>query len=636
MVQHGGVVPFPLTGDAGRLVGSPAVAPPADAGPAAVAALRAGGVARADPVAVVAVPGAGVALAFGRSGWAGRVDPVALVVGVERAIGPRWVWWSAGGAGSPLAGGWRQTDEPGPALSWDLAAVHRILHGGHRDDPGAVWAAARNLPPPPPPRRARGDGQLDLLAMAEQTDEAGDPDDPVGPDGQLRPGWLEETLHGTGTGGVDARLARAARLARLALVAHAAQEKALRALPDRRPRPTRLPLAVQTARAQSAAEVLARELERRGLPIDRRTAETTIGEIIGPPPTGDLAEAAARRARDEPVLRHLDPSVDLRNPASVRSALATVGIDVPDTRSGRLRAHSAVHPVVDELLAWRKAERIATTYGYRWLATHVGADGRLRGRWHGSDGAAGRMTADAGLHNLPAELRVAVAAEPGHRFVRADLGQIEPRVLAVVSGDAELTRATRQDDLYAPIAARLGVDRPTAKVAVLAAMYGQTSGAAGQALRQLRQTYPVALDYLDAADAAGRAAALGRPPQRELRTFGGRRIPLRELPAEAEGDAARVAAWGRFARNAVVQGAAAELFKAWAVTVRQALVGLGGSIVLCLHDELLLQVPSETADAAATATRDALDATAAHWSAGSPVRFVADITVIARWSDAKP
>ena len=43
-----------------------------------------------------------------------------------------------------------------------------------------------------------------------------------------------------------------------------------------------------------------------------------------------------------------------------------------------------------------------------------------------------------GLHNMPAGLRPAVVAADGHVFVRADLGQIEPRVLAAVSGDQAL------------------------------------------------------------------------------------------------------------------------------------------------------------------------------------------------------
>ena len=109
-----------------------------------------------------------------------------------------------------------------------------------------------------------------------------------------------------------------------------------------------------------------------------------------------------------------------------------------------------MHPVVGALLDWRKRERIATTYGHRWLAEHVGADDRLRGSWTACDGAGGRMTADNGLHNLPAALRPGVAAHLGQVLVRADLGQIEPRVLAVVSGDRTFAEATRADDLYAP------------------------------------------------------------------------------------------------------------------------------------------------------------------------------------------
>ena len=61
--------------------------------------------------------------------------------------------------------------------------------------------------------------------------------------------------------------------------------------------------------------------------------------------------------------------------------------------------------------------------------------------------------------NLPADLRSAVVAEPGHAFVRADLGQIEPRILAAVSGDSALAAATLDADMYAPVARRLGVSR---------------------------------------------------------------------------------------------------------------------------------------------------------------------------------
>jgi DNA polymerase-1 len=240
------------------------------------------------------------------------------------------------------------------------------------------------------------------------------------------------------------------------------------------------------------------------------------------------------------------------------------------------------------------------------------------------------MTGSGGLHNMPAEMRPAVIAEPEHVFVRADLGQIEPRVLAAISGDASLARATGDDDLYAPVAARLGVDRSVAKIAVLAAMYGQTSGAAGQALRGLESAYPVAMRYLRDAYDAGRAG-------REVRTYGGRLVRMGALPAGLDDDRRRTAAAarGRFARNAVVQGAAAELFKAWAVTVRARAAALDARIVLCLHDELLVHVPTEHAAAVAQLLRDCLQETAHRWAPEGSVRFVADLSVVHRWSEAK-
>jgi len=221
--------------------------------------------------------------------------------------------------------------------------------------------------------------------------------------------------------------------------------------------------------------------------------------------------------------------------------------------------------------------------------------------------------------------RHTVAAEPGMLLVRADLGQVEPRVLAAVSGDDALARATGDDDLYAPVAARLAVDRPTAKVAVLAAMYGQTSGAAGEALRGLERAYPVAMDYLRAAHESGAAG-------RDVTTYGGRRV--RMWPLAEPVDPAATAARGRFARNAVVQGAAAELFKMWAVSVRAALPPRA-EVVLCLHDELLVHAPEQEADQVAALLHDVLGSTAARWAAGSGVRFVADVSVVRRWSDAK-
>jgi DNA polymerase-1 len=389
--------------------------------------------------------------------------------------------------------------------------------------------------------------------------------------------------------------------------------------------------ALSTARSESAAEFLCAELTARGLPFDVDEAERIIADAIGARPRGSADASRAQRERDARVVQHVGgPAADLRNPADVRAMLRRVGIDVPNTRAGRLEQFRDVHPVVEALLTWRKAERIATTYGYRWLDEHV-VGGRLRGAWTSSDGAAGRMTASSGLHNLPADLRSAVAAEPGCVLVRADLGQIEPRVLAAVSGDAALIAATRDDDLYQPVASRLQVTRDVAKVAVLAAMYGATTGTSAQALHGLERAYPSAMAVLEQAAAAGRAGD-------DVYTVGGRRVRM-WVDDSVEGDIERArrvaAARGRFARNALIQGAAAEFFKVWAVTVRARTASLGAEIVLCLHDELLVQCREDVGDEVLHAVEGALAEAASRWSPHREVRFVADLSVVSRWSDAK-
>ena len=560
-------------------------------------------------VAVRAGVGLGLATDAGAMGFAVD-DPIAVLIEIDAEVRPRWVWWDRATADLLAAHG-------APVQRcWDVLTVHRLLHGGWRTSIALAWAWLHDLPASTIPAM----GQLGLLD--DHGDEGADPEHPLRPDGHLRPEWVSG-----GWGTTPTRLAAWAALARRASELQTGRITAMRPSPPR---------TLSAARSESAAEYLCAELTVDGLPIDVPEAERIIAEAIGPRPRDEREAEAARVERDAAVLAHASPgrTPDLRNPNDVRAMLRLVGVDVPDTRAWRLEQHRGTHPLVDALLTWRKAERIATTYGYRWLDEHVHG-GRLRGEWSSCDGAAGRMTASAGLHNLPAELRPAVAADPGHVFVRADLGQIEPRVLAAVSGDPALITATDADDLYRPVATRLGVERDVAKVAVLGAMYGATTGTSAQALHGLEREYPVAMGLLESAAASGRAGE-------DVFTIGGRRVRMwtdEHTDDAGVGDIDRArsvaAARGRFARNALIQGAAAEFFKVWAVTVRVRGRPLGGRVVLCLHDELIVHVDEAHGEAMAGALVDALGEAAHRWSPHRDVRFVADVSVIRRWSEAK-
>ncbi|HMD24330.1 MAG TPA: hypothetical protein VKH61_09535, partial [Streptosporangiaceae bacterium] len=365
-----------------------------------VTSLRQAGAARADLVGLVISPALGLGVATAERAWpvaTGTAPAAAPLAGAalaaevgqaDEALRPRWAVWSGQTAAHLVAGGVRL------ATCWDIAAAHRLLFGGWRADPGWAWARVRGLDTQTLP----AGGPLDLFEMSGPDD--GDDDDPVAPDGHLRPEWV--------SGGWADRADRLARWAELARTVAGLQQAALAALPGR-------PMALPTARSESTAELLCAELSADGLPMDRALAEQVLASFIGPRPRSDTEAVAARAARDAEVLRHVSAGVtaDLRSPAQVKSLLARIGVDVPDTRAWRLRELRDTHPLIAALLEWRKAERIATTYGYAWLDESLGADGRLRGAWTGSDGAAGRMTASAGLHNMPAAMRRAVVAADG-------------------------------------------------------------------------------------------------------------------------------------------------------------------------------------------------------------------------------
>ena len=569
--------------------------------------LRQAGLTRGALLAIAVDPAVGCALATG-TGWSVAFPAfgVARVIAdIEQEHGPRWVMWTGAPASQLVAIGVRV------ARCWDVDAVQRLLVGGWRVDPPRTWAELRGLSIERLPEVVAVD-----LFTQHIVDDA--PDEPLRPDGYLKSDWATPDFSWS-----PARLECWARLAIEVATMQQARLAALDVGSD----------AIATARSESAAELLCAELGHDGLPMDRQIAEQIIAGYVGPRPATEAAEVEQRRARDAEVLRHA-AGPKLRPAQSGAGQVAAAPHRRRAARHPGLAAGGDAresHPLISALLEWRKAERVATTFGYAWLDEHLGEDGRLRGEWSGSDGAAGRMTATAGLHNMPAHMRPAVTAEPGHVFVRADLGQIEPRVLAAVSGDAALARATAGDDLYPPVAERLGVDRATAKVAVLGAMYGQTTGHGATALRGLEQAYPVAMRYLLDADLAGQVG-------RDVRTYGGRLVrigstaPGRRVSALGR---SRAAAQGRYGRNAMVQGAAAELFKVWAATVGSQLAPHEARVVMCLHDELLVHAPAEHGEAVAAVLLECLSDAAGRWAPDGSVRFVADISVIRSWAEAK-
>ena len=57
--------------------------------------------------------------------------------------------------------------------------------------------------------------------------------------------------------------------------------------------------------------------------------------------------------------------------------------------------------------------------------------------------------------------------------------------------------------------------------------------------------------------------------------------------------------------------------------------------MLCLHDELLVHAPQADADEVVAALRVALADSSRRWLGHEQVRFVADVSVVTSWDEAK-
>jgi DNA polymerase-1 len=260
----------------------------------------------------------------------------------------------------------------------------------------------------------------------------------------------------------------------------------------------------------------------------------------------------------------------------------------------------------------------------------------ISGRW---------ATRGGGALQIPRALRRAVVADPGHTLVVADAAQLEPRVLAAVSGDAALQAVSADQDLYTALADDgFGGDRSKAKVAMLGAMYGATTGESGRLLATLRQRYPVAMACVE--DAARRGergevvqSVLGRacpPPSagwREAVQIGNQQ-DASDAERRRAGQLARDR--GRFTRNFIVQGSAADWASVWLSGLRRDLAAVpGADLVFFQHDELIVHTSVDSASLVADLSVEAADAARRLVFPGSAVVTPVRPVIVDCYADAK-
>ena len=394
--------------------------------------------------------------------------------------------------------------------------------------------------------------------------------------------------------------------------------------------------------AESAGALVAAEMSHAGVPWRVDVHERLLLDRLGPrPPRGGRPaklEALASQVREAFDAPRLNP--DSR--PELLAALRRAGLDVQDTRASSLRALE--HPGIGPLLDYKQAAHLFSTNGWAWIDQWV-RDGRFRPSYQPAGSTTGRWSSNGGgALSFPVQVRPAAVADDGWTFVVADVAQLEPRVLAGMSGDHALARSARGADLYQGMVDDGAVaSRTDAKLGLLGAMYGATSGESGRMVAGLTRRYPEAFGLVEEAARAGERGQV-------VRTLLGRGSPSLgdvwesdpdQPQADPESQARRRRAYGRFTRNFVVQGTGAEWALCWIADLRNRLWRLGSGtleerphLVFFLHDEVVVHTPAHLADAVVAAVGEASATAAGLLFRDLAIDFPLNTSVVRSYADA--
>jgi DNA polymerase-1 len=336
-------------------------------------------------------------------------------------------------------------------------------------------------------------------------------------------------------------------------------------------------------------------------------------------------------------------------------------LKLPDRNNGSvdaatLKALESEHEGIGVLLKYRELNKLLTTYIEPLPNMIAKRDGRLHGQFKQSGTVTGRFSSSGpNLQNLPQDARKLIVAPEGKVIIGIDFSQIEPRVLAHMSGDEDFKAPyLNGTDIYSSLASKtfkmtyeqcleadavtykkLGMKkhpRKMMKTGLLAAMYGTSMYTLSQ---QLEITVPEAEQFLgdfysnyhdvdefvagnqrQIAEVGYVTTMFGRKRRfighqqkkqaydlmtkqlQEKYNYDPKRSIwsyFKEIPYQVKRNYAdlqkEVARSERQCTNFRIQGTAAEIMKIAMIKMWKYLVKKGWKMLATVHDEVLLEVP---------------------------------------------
>lgn len=269
------------------------------------------------------------------------------------------------------------------------------------------------------------------------------------------------------------------------------------------------------------------------------------------------------------------------------------------------------HEIIDHLISYRTRNKLKTTYIDTLPRIILGSTGRIHTSYNQTIVATGRLSSSSpNLQNIPVrddfgrKIRRGFVPERGCRILAADYSQIELRLAAHLSGDANMIRAFREGiDIHSMTASSVfGVPagevtpdmRRQAKIINFATIYkvspfGLSQQAdisvrdAAEFIRKYFETYPGFMEYMEKTVEFARANGY-------VQTLLGRKRPVPDIDASA---VFRREGAERIAINTPIQGTSADMIKIAMIRIRSIMKKekLKSKMIMQVHDELVFEVP---------------------------------------------
>ena len=307
------------------------------------------------------------------------------------------------------------------------------------------------------------------------------------------------------------------------------------------------------------------------------------------------------------------------------------------------------YPIVSDILEYRGLTKLKSTYA-DGLAAFIDEDNKIHTSFHQTITATGRLSStEPNLQNIPMRMelgrriRKVFVPQEGCLFMDADYSQIELRVLAHMSGDAQLIEAYQMDEdihritaskvFHTPFEEVTDLQRRNAKAVNFGIVYGISSFGLSQDLSispkeakvyidEYFKTYPNIKGFLDqlVSDAKEKGYC---------ETMFGRRRPVPELKSS---NFMQRSFGERVAMNSPIQGRAADIIKIAMVNVYDALrkKELKSKLILQIHDELLIETRQDEVEAVRTVLTEEMQN-----ACSLAVKLETDLHTGSDWYEAK-